>query len=465
MKPELLATDETFRPMMRLALPVLAEESLTILVGFTDWWLVGHFLSGPDYKAAMGLMAYSAWLLPSMFAAIAIGTTAIVSRFVGARDDWSATRTVNQAVLIGAIVAGFVTLAVFTWGQQFIALMQLRGQSRVLAWQYLRIMAVAIPAIMIQQVAVASLRGAGDTVSGFVAKTFVNVVNMLLSTLLVLGPGIIPKLGWQGLAIGTACGHGVGGLILLIMLFRGRAGLQLRLPLMKPDGELIGRLLRVGIPGGIDILAILGCHLSYVAIINRLGVSAAAAHGLGVQIEAIAYLSGNAFQVAAATLAGQFLGARRPDRAMHSVVMTCATGCTVMIAAGCVLYFGGHLLTAFFTGDPADPTGLLTASLLKVVAFSMPSLAITMVLTGALRGAGDTTWPLIFTLIGFLGVRLPGACWLAWSEVPLPFSDLVIAGWNLGVTGAWHAMVADVVLRSLLVAWRFGHGGWKQARV
>ena len=142
--------------MMRLALPVLAEESLTILVGFTDWWLVGNFLRGTDFKAAMGLMAYAAWLLPSMFAAIAIGTTAMVSRFVGAHEPDSATRSVNQAVLIGTVLAGTVTLIVFCLGRQFIALMQLHGNAGDLAWQYLRTLAFVIPAIMIQQVAVAN---------------------------------------------------------------------------------------------------------------------------------------------------------------------------------------------------------------------------------------------------------------------------------------------------------------------
>jgi Na+-driven multidrug efflux pump len=102
---------------------------------------------------------------------------------------------------------------------------------------------------------------------------------------------------------------------------------------------------------------------------------------------------------------------------------------------------------------------------LKIVAISQPSLALSMVLSGALRGAGDTRWPLAFTFIGFLVVRIPLAYVLAWSEIPLPAFGVIVRGFGLGVIGAWYAMVADVILRSLLVLTRFLHGGWKRVRV
>ena len=111
------------------------------------------------------------------------------------------------------------------------------------------------------------------------------------------------------------------------------------------------RLLRIGLPGGCDVLAIITCHLIYVAIINSLGTAAAAAHGLGIQIEALAYLPGSAFHVAAATMAGQYLGAKDPRRATRSVIMACLVGGSIMSTAGLIFYFGGSLLTTFFTGS------------------------------------------------------------------------------------------------------------------
>jgi len=449
--------------MLRLAMPVLAEELLTILVGYTDWWLAGHFLQTTDHKAAMGLMSYVMWLLPSLFAAVAIGATALIARSVGAKDHRQASHVANQALLIGGVLAVLATAVVLLGGRYLIDFMQLEPRAAELAWRYLLIVAPGLPLIMVEQVSAACLRGAGDTVSGFVAKSIVNVVNVILSTLLIIGPGPIPQLGWEGIAVGTVCGHVVGGLILLGLLLRGRAGLQLRRKWLRPNLDLLKRLLRIGVPGGIDVMAVLSCHLIYVSIINSLGTLAAAAHGLGVQIEALAYLPGAAFQVAATTLSGQYLGAKEPKRASRSVLMTLAVGCTLMSLAALVFYFGGQLLATFFTGDSQDTAGLLTARLLKIVAFATPFLGVLQILTGALRGAGDTRWPLVITFVGLVGVRIPGAVLLAWE--PFQFANVVIPCLGWGVLGAWWAMVVDTMLRSLLVTLRFWQGGWKRTRV
>ena len=462
---KLVASAGDIRPMLGLALPVLAEESLTMLVGYTDWWLAGHFLAGAQSKAAMGLMSYVMWLLPSLFSAVAIGATAMVSRFVGAGDRRTATRVANQSLLIGIVLAAAAMVVVLAGGRHFVRWMQLENEAAALSLRYIAIVVPAIPAIMVEQVAAACLRGAGDSVSGFVAKSIVNVVNVVVSSLLVIGPGSIPNLGWDGLAIGTACGHGLGGLILFVLLLRGRAGLRLRRKELKPDHDLIRRLTRVGLPGGLDVLAVLFCHLVYLAIINSLGTAAAAAHGLGVQIEALAYLPCVGFQVAASTMTGQFLGASDPRRATRAAITTTAFGFGMLTVTACVFYFGGGVLAGFFTGDSHDATAQATAALMKIVAYSTPSLALVMVLTGALRGAGDTRWPLVISFVGLLGIRLPLSCILAWDTVAIPGLDLAFAGWGMGVAGAWWAMVVDVVLRSGLVVFRFWQGGWRQLRV
>jgi putative MATE family efflux protein len=448
--------------MFALALPVLVEQSLTLLVGYTDWWLTGHFLEGAEYKAAMGLLAYALWLVPSLFAAAAIGATALVSRSVGEQDALGAARATKQALLLGCGLAAVVAIAGMLLGRPFIAAMQLRGEAAELAWQYLAIVVPFAPAIAAQQIVAASLRGAGDTVSGMLAQAAVNAVNMTLGPALVTGWWIFPQLGWRGLAIGTAAGYAFAAAVLLARLFRRRSAVRMKLATgWRVEPELMKRLLRIGLPGGLDVLAIVSCHLAYLAIINRLGDLSAAAHGLGVQIEALGYLPGTAFQVAAATFVGQSLGAGQPDRAQRGALAALAAGASIMTLAGLAFFFAGHSLADFFA-KPGDQAGELAGQLLKVVAFSMPSLATTMILTGALRGAGDTRWPLAITLVSYLGVRLPGAAWLAWSEIPLPFTDLVIPGMALGVFGAWYAMVADVALRSILIAARFIHGGWKR---
>ena len=451
--------------MLRLALPVLAEESLTLLVGYTDWWLAGHFLPGQEYKAAMGLMAYVMWLIPGMFSVAAIGATAMIARYCGAGDRETARRVAHQAVLVGCVLAAGGVLLMAAGGSTFMRAMQLETVAADLTLRYTWIIIPVIPAIMIEQVGAACLRGAGDTVSGFLAKSLVNVVNVIVSTWLVLGGAGVPKLGWEGIAIGTACGHGLGGLPLLVFLLRGRAGLQLRLREMRPAWDLLRRLLRIGWPGGVDMLAVLTCHLIYVAIINSVGTAASAAHGLGLQIEALAYLPCTAFQVAAMTMTGQYLGAGDVGRARHAALVNSLFGVGLLTLTALVFYFGGGRLTAIFTGNAADPTAQESARLLKIVAFSTPPMALLMVLTGVLRGAGDTRWPLGITFAGLIGIRLPLACWFAWSTFTIPGTELTLTGWGWGVAGAWLAMATDVTTRSLLTWLRYLQGGWTRTRI
>ncbi len=400
------------RPMLYLAIPVLVEQLLSTLVGFVDTWLTGHYVPGEAPMAAIGLMAYMMWLIPSMFASVGIGATALVARFVGDADFTLAHRVTHQALLVGLLFAVALLGILALLGDKFVWLLNLRGEAGELGERYLQYIVPAIPAIMIVQIGVACLRGAGDTFSGFLAMGAVNLVNLLVGATLTIGIGPAPRLGWDGLAIGTVSGYVTGACVVLLILAGGRAHLGLRAADFVPDVTLIRRLLRVGLPGGLDVAAILGCHLWFVRIINGMGTLAASAHMLAIRIEAISYLPGTAFQVAAGTMAGQYLGAGDRRRASRGVIAACIAGNVVLIAAGLLFFFGAEALTTFFVGSADNPTARATVPLLQLAAFSMPPLAMSMVLAGALRGAGDTRWPLLITLIGFLGVRIP-ARWLS----------------------------------------------------
>lgn len=463
-KSTIVSMPGVMRPMLFLAMPILLEQILTTLVGFVDVWLTGNFITGEAPMAAIGLMAYALWLLPNMFATVAIGCTSLVSRFVGGGKLRLASRVVNQAILCGSILAAIAFALAWFFSERFVSLMNLRGDAGEYAVTYLACITPIIPAIMVERVGIAALRGAGDTVSGFVAMSVVNVVNLCLSAALVTGWGPFPELGWQGLAIGTAVGHAVGGMIILSVLCRGRFGLRLRLRWLRPHRAIIFRLLRIGIPGGADVLTINGCHLWFLGIVNDLGTLAAASHSLAIRIESIAYLPGGAFQVAATTMAGQFLGAGDRRRAMRGVMANVVFGGSIMSLMGLLFFFCAGGLTHFFAG-PGNPTlAAATSPLLQLAAFAMPSLAATMILSGALRGAGDTRWPFLFTMIGMLGVRIPLALLLAPEQTTLPMVG-TINGWGLGVVGAWYAMLGDIGLRSVLIALRYGRGRWMDTRV
>ncbi len=450
--------------MLRLAAPVLLEQILGTAVWFSDRLLTGHYLETP-HLAAITLMAYVLWLVWGLFSVVAIGATAMVARFVGA-GDWAAARHVtHQAFVVGALVAFFVTIGGMAYADRVAVAMQLSGESAELATTYLMCVLPVVPLMMLQTVGVACLRGAGDMVSGLVIMSIVNVVNVVASWSLVLGLGPLPAMGWRGIALGTATGFVVGGVLVAALLLHGRWGLKLAVRRLWPDRQLIRRLLRIGLPGGADMLSIIGCQLWFVSLINRLGTLAVAAHGVALCVESLAFLPGSAFQMAATTMVGQTLGAGDPRRASRSALMALLCGGGLMIVAAAVIFTRAGPLARLFVRAEHVHVAELAVPLLRTVSLAIPALAVTMILNGSLRGAGDTRWPLAFSLLGLLGVRIPLAYWLANDAVYLPLANVTIAGWGLGVVGAWYAMAADLHVRALLVAGRFLHGGWQRVEV
>lgn len=443
----------TLRPLLLLAWPVLIEQLLTMLLGFSDIWLVGHYLD-PAHLAAMTLLNYILWLLPNLFALIGVGATAMIARATGARDRALANRTLQQAFSLGAGLALVVTILGYLSGDLLIRMMQLHGESVGHAERFLHFLLPAIPFMMLELVGIACLQGAGDTVTGLISMVLVNVVGVSTSWLLMLGVGPLPAMGWDGVALGAALGHVVGGTVPTVRLLLGRAGLRLRLRRhdLRLDPAVARRLLRVGVPGGVDILFIISCQLLFLSVINLLGDAATAAHGVAIRLESLGYLPGLAFQVAATTLCGQYLGMQDFRRATRVVLVACVVGIGLMSTAGLVIFVWADSLVQLFLGPNQSGVAQLAAPCLRVISAAMIPLATLMILTGALRGAGDTRWPLLFSVIGFLGIRMPLAL-------------LFTRAFDWGVVGAWYAMAIDLTVRAVLVVWRFWNGGWKRTKL
>jgi len=243
-------------------------------------------------------------------------------------------------------------------------------------------------------------------------------------------------------------------------------GLRPRAADWIPDTAWQRRIARVGVPAGVDAAANAACHLTFLSIVNRLGNVDAAAHAVAVTIESLAFLPGSAFQVAAATLAGQALGARDERRARNGVWLAAGIAALLMGLVGAAFFrFAGPLSTWFAGGGAGPEVADRAASLVRIVAFAQPSLALLMVLSGGLRGGGATRLPLIVNLLGLVVIRLPLAVLLAYREVELPGGFGVLVGMGLGARGAWLAMAADLTARGLAMAALVARPGWTRVRV
>ena len=325
---------------------------------------------------------------------------------------------------------------------------------------------------MIGQVGIAVLRGAGDMVTGLVAMTCENIVNICVAFALVRGLGPAPRLGWDGLAYAAMAGYITTAVIVAVRLLIGRYGLRIDWRLMRPDFSLIRRLLRIGVPGGADVLAIVACQFWFLSIVNRLGNVSAAAHGVAITIESLAYLPGSAFGVAATTLVGQCLGARDDRRAAQSVRLA-ALACLGLMTAIAVLLFlsqpNGWKLVGVRRAGRNRQIGELSATLVRIVAFGQRERwALLMVMNGGparARATRGSRWPRRSSASSACGCRWP----TGWPGMRCRCISLA---WTCTSTVAIWASAASVRdgrrhdgPPSALVLWRFSRGQWKRIEV
>ncbi len=511
-----------WRQVLWLAVPVLVQQFLLLAVSLTDRWLAGNLksevsaevqahalgqrvqavtalagaMSGSGwlgaiaaethwesaralrpspiaYQAAQTTAIYLGWLINSYTVLVTVGSTALVARFVGGGRTHDARRVTNQAIVLGVILGVAGTVLGLAGRSTLVGILQLQGESAAFTVAYLTPMFAFLAFQVVQLGGIACLVGAGDTLTGMLIMAGVAVVNIPLAWGLCEGNIPLPfdasipmpRLGFTGIAMGTGLSNLLGCAAVLLLLARGRAGLRLHPKLMVPDGALLYRMLRVSIPAGIDSLSLMTGQLVFLSIVNNLGQVASGAHGIALTWEALGYLSGNAFGTAAMALVGQNLGAGQPQRALRSGWVAFWLGCGVMCTMGVVFFvFAPEMFALFCPLAEQRPVIDAGVPVLRLVAFSMPAVASCIVFTYALRGAGDTRVPVLFTWIGFVVVRVPLAYCLTRSVVDLGIFG-TIPGWNLGLFGAWLAMVADLGVRGVFFWYRFAGGRWQSVRV
>jgi putative MATE family efflux protein len=492
------------RLTLLLAWPVLIQQFLVLAVDLSDFFLAGHFDPVPReqrleavgnrlvalghlaptgagagvgpalaaeapwalanaidaqhvaYQAAQTTAGYLAWLITCFTVFVTVGSTALVARFVGARDGPAAVHATNQSITLAVFFGLIGTVGGLAGVEELVRLLGLKGDAAVFGAGYLRPIFALLAFQVIEQAGIACLVGAGDTRTGLFIRGGVALINLPFAW------GLFHFIGFQGIALGTAISHTLGAVAVLLVLWRGRAGLRLRLGQLWPDWDLQWRLLRISVPAGTDSMSVGVCQLWFLTLVNALGDVAATAHGIALRWEALGYQSGVAFGTAAMALVGQNLGAGRPDRAARSGWTAFALGLGVMVTMAAIFCaLATPMFRLFAPGEEQRKVVVMGVPVLRLVAFAMPAVACTIVFTYALRGAGDTRVPVLITWVGFLGVRIPLAYWLTQAVVDLG----PLGTWHGGLFGAWVAMFADLYVRGGLILWRFASGRWKWVRV
>lgn len=453
-----------------LAWPAFLQQMLVLVIHISDRWLAGQASpegEGADLaaQAAHTTCFYLGWVMSSYGTLVSVGATALVSRAVGAGDPDRANRMAHQTLLLASGLGIFAAATALPLLEPLLNLLKLDGPAQQLAVSYLTPLIVAFPMQLLGIGASACLAGAGDTRTGLWVLGGVATFNIPLAWWFFHGGFGIPELGFPGIAVGTAISQALGACALLVVMAVGRAGLKLRATLFQPHRADLGSLLSVSLPAALDSLSIAMGQLVFMSMVNSLGDASRGAHGIALGWEALGFLTGAAFGTAGMTLVGQNLGAGNPAEARRCGWTAFLMGACAMSLMGILFHqLAGPMFGLFCPRPEQAPIIQLGVPVLRLVAFSMPALAAVIVLTSVLRGAGDSRHPLLYTWIGFLGVRLPLAAVLSRGEVSIPGFP-VIPGAAMGLYGCWLAMQADIHVRGTLFLWRFHDDAWLKTKV
>jgi putative MATE family efflux protein len=436
-----------------LALPVLLEQFLSFCVGFYDTYLSGRI--GAEATTAVGLAAYLGWLASMLFMLVGTGTTALVARFWGAGEFAQANNIMNRSLTLAGLLGTAVFTLICIAAEPLAGLLDMSEQTTQIAVRYVRLDAIGLLFTSLSLVGAAAMRGAGDMRSPMFILGWVSVFNVVASTLLVYGFGPIPPMGIDGIVAGTVLARFTGGVWMIVALVVGRSGLKLAVDKLSVEAASFRRILHIGGPAGLDGAITWAGHFVFLMIVANLAdgplqTATFAAHIIGIRVEAITYLPAVAWGSAAATLIGQSLGAGDRQRAIR-VGHEAAGQCSVLAVIITALFFfqAAGIYTVMHEEAAVRSIGIPA---FRMLAFFQVPLVLSIVYVMALRGAGDTRFPLWLTVIGVLGVRLPVAY----------VCGIVLQG---GLVGAWIGMCADMAFRGVALTVRYLRGRWLATEV
>jgi putative MATE family efflux protein len=428
--------------MLALALPVVASSLLERTVGIIDVFLVGGL--GASAIAAVGASQLLVFMVSSMVAGLPAGTVVVIAQLWGAGRGAEASAGARRVAGIALATGIAVGLCGMLWAADAVVFLGASPEVVGLAQPYLRIVFAAFPLVFLVTVFSGVLQGTGDTRSPLYVTTVMNLIHVAIAYPTVYGVWGMPRWELEGAAIAVAASNAVGAGCLAVIAYR--RGLLAR----GRSGHFLRAVARVGAPVSVDRALQQAAQLVFAKAVLLYGTAAYAAHQVGLAIEALSFLPGAGFALAAETAFGRSLGAKTVARARMQSLEASRMALFVMAAMGALFYLSPYVLLRLFTGDQMVID--LGTRFLQIVALLQIPLALTMVVSGTLKAAGDTRFLLLSTFAGTWGVRVPLALLFAY-------------GLHFSLSAVWSVMLADWIVRMAMVLIRYRSGAWRSHRV
>jgi putative MATE family efflux protein len=436
------------KALVALAVPMILEMVMESIFAVVDVFWVAHL--GASAVAAVGLTESMMMLLYAIAMGVSIGVMALVARRIGEKDVGAAGRTAAQGILLGLAIAAVIGVAGAALAPQLMRTMGADDSVVATGTGFTRVMLGCNVSVFLLFLINAVFRGAGDAALAMRALWLGNILNIVLGPCFVFGVGPFPALGVTGAAVATSIGRGTAVVYQLTMLARGRSQIAIARKHFAIDLRVMASVLRLAGSATFQMLVVMTSYVGVMRILSSFGSEPLAGYTIGFRILMVAMLPASGLSNAAATLVGQNLGARRPDRAEQSVWQACLASAGFLTAVGIVFIAGARLLVGLFTDDPAVLDH--GVSYLRIVSLGFPFYAFGMVVMQAFNGAGDTRTPTLINLVVFWAVQLPLAWFLSHHT-------------SLGPSGVFVALAACFSLFAAIGVALFRRGGWKLTRV
>lgn len=426
-----------WRRVLALALPVVGDNLLQTLLGIVDTMLVARLGAAP--LAGVGTALQAVFFLCALLSAIAVGASVLIAQAVGAGERRRASLLATQALGGSIALAAPVSLVGVALAAPSIHLFGVSAavsQSGILYTQIT--MAASLP-LIVSIVAAALLRGAGDTRTPLLVTLLSNGLNAVLAYGLIFGQLGLPALGVAGSAWGAVIGRSVGAILLVGLLLRGRGPLSiLGHGDWRPQLGIWRAVLRLGLPAATEEILLTVGFAALTMIVAHLGTSALAAQRLALNVMLLSFMPGFGCAVAATTLVGQSVGAHKVRDGVAAVGIAARLAVLWMTTLGLLFALLARPLMHVFTADPGVTA--LGGGCLVAIAIAQPGWALTDVLAGGLRGAGQTTYPMLVNVTTF------------WLAVGLAWLAVQVGGTLLWT---WLTFTLVTPLSAGAIAWRF----------
>lgn len=454
-KKPLFQNKEMIITVFALAWPSIVEQALQTLVQYADSAMVGRI--GAEASAAVGLTTTVTWLINGPFFAMGIGVLAYIASSIGAQKYEKAKIAAVQSIIITIILGiavGILMLSISPFLPKWLgAAPEIQRDASI----YFGIICLPMLFRASSIIFGAVLRATGDMKTPMVVNLIMNIINILLNYILIYDSRTVSigdfsffvygaGLGVVGSATATAISHCISGTLMFVELYRNK--------IISPKGEkiklhkpIMKRCIQVGFPVTLERVTTCLGHVVFTALVTKLGTIALAAHSIALTAEQAFYIPGYGMQASASTLAGNALGERN-EKKLHNVSVTIiGIAVAIMTITGAILFLFPNVMMSIFTKDPkVIQSG---ASALRIVAISEPMFGALIILEGIFNGVGETKIPFLISLLTMWGIRILS-------------TFLCVSVFGLGLNAVWLCMVADNVVRFILLTICFISGRWKR---